>query len=57
MTGALAGWPEVRKWGGVLNGVALMVFLANTASSLFSNRSSRIRRKSLPGQRGSFRPG
>lgn len=36
--GAMAGWPEIRKWGGALNGVALALFLINTVSSLVLSR-------------------
>ncbi|HXG48601.1 MAG TPA: hypothetical protein VNO52_13320 [Methylomirabilota bacterium] len=32
--GGLAGWPEARQWGGVLNAVALGMFLVNTIGSL-----------------------
>ena len=34
MIGALAGWAEVRQWGGVLNAVALVLFLGNTISTM-----------------------
>jgi hypothetical protein len=34
LVGALANWPEVRLWGGVLNGLALLVFLANTVTAM-----------------------
>ena len=40
IVGGLGGWPDVRKWGGMLNGVALIVFLANTVSSLVIGRRS-----------------
>jgi hypothetical protein len=34
IVGALAAWPEWRQWGGVLNGVTLVIFLANTVSAM-----------------------
>jgi hypothetical protein len=30
----LAGWADLRRWGGMLNGIALLLFLAVTALSL-----------------------
>jgi len=30
IAGDLAGWPSLRQWGGLLNVVALLLFLANT---------------------------
>ncbi|MFQ5614479.1 MAG: hypothetical protein ACE5H9_20345 [Anaerolineae bacterium] len=32
--GDLAGWLPARQWGGLLNGVALLLFLANTVRSV-----------------------
>ena len=34
LIGALAGWQELRQWGGTLNAVTLLLFLINTVSSL-----------------------
>ena len=31
VAGDLAPWPAARAWGGLLNGIAIVVFLANTA--------------------------
>ena len=36
--GDLAGWADLRRWGGMLNGVALLLFLAVTALALLSRR-------------------
>lgn len=33
----VAGWGEVRQWGGLLNAVTLVVFLGNTAASMISS--------------------
>ena len=30
----LAGWADLRRWGGMLNGVALLLFLAVTVLAL-----------------------
>lgn len=38
VTGALAGWPEVRQLGGALNAVTLALFLGNTVTSLLVAR-------------------
>jgi hypothetical protein len=35
----LAAWADVRRWGGMLNGIALLLFLAVTALSLRRKRS------------------
>ncbi len=44
VVGALAGAPELRQWGGALNGVALVIFLANTIASIaFTRRTSAAR--------------
>jgi hypothetical protein len=36
--GDLAGWWPGRSWGGLLNGVALGLFLANTGYAIWSSR-------------------
>ena len=33
-TGDLAAWPAGRQWGGILSGVAVVLFLANTVASM-----------------------
>lgn len=35
VTGAMAGWPGVRRWGAILNGLALAIFLVNTMTALW----------------------
>ena len=34
IAGDLAGWGELRRWGGLLNALVVVLFLANTARSL-----------------------
>lgn len=34
VTGDLAGWADLRRWGGMFNGIALLLFLAVTALAL-----------------------
>lgn len=34
LAGALAGWPELRQWGAILNGISLVVFLGNTVAGM-----------------------
>lgn len=41
VAGDVAGWPIVRQWGGLLNGLALLLFLANTARSARSRPEAR----------------
>jgi len=40
ITGDLAPWPAARAWGGLLNGIAIVVFLANTAYSALAPRAT-----------------
>jgi hypothetical protein len=35
---ALAGWPEVRLWGGLLNGLAIVLFLIHTVTAIATAR-------------------
>jgi hypothetical protein len=34
IVGDLSSWPSVRQWGGLLNALAIVLFFANTASSV-----------------------
>lgn len=38
VVGDLAAWSEARRWGGLLNALAILLFLINTASSLERRR-------------------
>ena len=38
MAGDLAGWLELRRWGGLLNAAAVLLFLASTAFSVLTSR-------------------
>ena len=38
VAGDLAPWPDARAWGGLLNGVAIVVFFANTAYGALAPR-------------------
>jgi hypothetical protein len=40
----LAGWYDVRAWGGMLNGVAILVFLLSTATAVLDSLR-RVRRR------------
>ena len=40
VTGDLAPWPAARAWGGLLNGIAIVAFLANTAYSALAPRAT-----------------
>lgn len=41
IAGDLAPWPFARAWGGLLNGVAIVAFLANTAYGALAPRDER----------------
>jgi hypothetical protein len=41
VAGDLAPWPVARAWGGLLNGVAIVAFLANTAYGALAPRDPR----------------
>ncbi len=41
VAGDLVPWPEARAWGGLLNGVAIVAFLANTAYAALAPRDER----------------
>jgi hypothetical protein len=41
VAGDLVPWPEARAWGGLLNGVAIVAFLANTAYGTLAPRVER----------------
>jgi hypothetical protein len=43
VAGDLASWAPGRQWGAILNGVAIVLFLANTISSIIGGRLSRRR--------------
>jgi hypothetical protein len=43
VAGDLASWAPGRQWGAILNGVAIVLFLANTLSSIIGGRLSRRR--------------
>jgi len=34
IVGDLSSWPSARQWGGLLNALAIVLFFANTASSV-----------------------
>jgi hypothetical protein len=38
----LAAWPPGRMWGGLLNAVAVLLFIASTASLIFANRVGKL---------------
>ena len=38
LAGDLAGWPAVRQWGGLLNAVAILLFLVSTAAAMLLQR-------------------
>ena len=40
VAGDLAPWPAARAWGGLLNGIAIVVFLANTAYGALAPRAT-----------------
>jgi hypothetical protein len=49
VAGDLVGWVEGRRWGGLLNVVAVVLFLASTAAALKRGSSMRVdRRVSAP---------
>jgi hypothetical protein len=47
----LAGWADGRQWGGLLNVVALLVFMGNTALSVLAGKRATIRTRSSNTQR------
>jgi hypothetical protein len=40
VSGDLLGWHAGRRWGAILNGVALLVFLINTISAILGRRKA-----------------
>lgn len=41
-------WWDLRQWGGLLNAIALLLFLANTALAVLSSRSRAGRMRGMP---------
>lgn len=41
----LAGWADGRQWGGLLNVIALLVFMANTALAVLAGKRATIRKR------------
>ena len=42
LTGDLAGWPPGRQWGGLLNAVAVLLFLGTVARVLLQGRRAAV---------------
>ncbi len=55
VVGDLGGLPALRRWGGLLNAAAVVLFLVATASSTVRERR-RLRIGALPGAEPSLRP-
>jgi hypothetical protein len=49
--GDLAGWPDGRQWGGLLNVIALLLFMGNTALAVLAGKRATVRTQSSNTQR------
>lgn len=47
----LAGWPDGRQWGGLLNVIALLLFMGNTALAVLAGKRARVKTRSPNTQR------
>jgi hypothetical protein len=43
VTGDLLVWPEARRWGGLLNVLVLLVFIANTLRVIRRSKATQLR--------------